>query len=128
MDIYIKYTNLDKYVAVSGFLSKGLLSKVGTLLLSVKSLWLFKTLFFPLCSRLQGLFGHIRFVLVLFILLLGRLTLQSRKLTLQSRKLTLGSRKKSFFFLVVRPLRRGGGVKGPAPKEKGPFFKLFFYL
>ena len=35
-----------------------------------------------------------------------------------------GRRKKIVFFLVTRPLRRGGGDKGLATKKKDRFLKL----
>ena len=39
-----------------------------------------------------------------------------------------GSRKKKFFFLVVRPLRRGGGVRARPLRKKDFFENIFIYF
>ena len=35
---------------------------------------------------------------------------------------------KKVLFLVVRPLRRGGGAKGPTTKEKRTLKKIYLYI
>ena len=69
-----------RYYLEGGLQSTGHLSRVGTLLLPVKSICRFKTLFF--LPFVPDIFGHITFVVLFYgIFLLGRLTLLSCKLS-----------------------------------------------
>lgn len=57
-----------------GLLSTGQLSKIGKLLLPVKSICIFKDLIFPsLCCRLYSLFGHMSYFFMVSSSLAGKL-------------------------------------------------------
>ena len=59
-----------------GLLSKGHLSKVGTILLPVKSIYLFETFFLPCVQDSMAFFDHTRFVMLFVMVFLWPLNFE----------------------------------------------------
>ena len=82
-EIYSQLLSITSIGWEGGLLPPGHLSKIGTLLMPVKSIGLFKTLIFlPYIPESYGLFGHVRFLVLFYSnFLLSHLGLLSCKFT-----------------------------------------------
>ena len=97
---------------IGELLPKGHLLYIGTFDMNVKSKGLFRTLFFPsLCSRVFGLFGHRRFVMLCFIVFFSSAAEVCWIVRIETNNIVLLDTRFDVFFIWTKFFLEGRGKK-----------------